>query len=717
MNKRKILSAVLALAISASITPMAFAEEAPPEVKPEFAAEIIGGEQYESLADAVAAAENGATIRLLKDSSGSGIGTFMNTKGGTRTGVKDLTIDFDGHTYTCVGPAVGSMGTESQAFHLEKGAEVLMMNGEIETTSDSGVLMLVQNYCDLTLENMTLDGTNLNATSAYYTMSNNFGEVNIVGDTTIIAHEGGVAFDVCWAPRPSQGMYADGTQVYVDTTGRIEGKIEIGTWGNVEGTLDDIKSTLYIKNCNMIGEFSIDSALEPTIRDQVVIAGGNYTDNPSFALADGYRIFGNGPFAVSKANISAPTVSGGTTDDQPKNDETTTTPEQPADKTVVKAENSVVALNANTLSPKTLYQFEDVAGNIELQLDASTVEVLKKAMTSGASIDMKFADGSKVQKDAIETANGKNPLFIDINLLIDGNKTSKLGGKANITVPFKKSANATVKAAYLPDGDFSFPLNVPVHDNNDGTITLTASHFSTYVVYEVENCNGGDACASKNFTDVSSTDWFHADVDYAVSEGIMNGTSNMTFAPNAQMTRAMLVTTLWRMNESPVVEGECKFTDVSKDAYYYNAVLWANENGIVNGNTATTFAPNAPITREQFASILYRYVKSLNIDVLTDGYEDTNILSFDDFADIHSYAIPAIQWACGAGIFNTTASKLNPTGVATRAQTAAMLHRMQELVEQNADTIYADLIGDTSLEDVANQLANAFAQMTKDLAA
>lgn len=178
---------------------------------------------YATLAAAVAAVEDGGTIILLTNASGSGIGTFLNTANGAKTAVKDFTINFDNHTYTCTGPAVGSMGTQSQAFHLEwKGdwklnAKVTLKNGTISSTADSGVRMLVQNYCDLTLDNMTLDGTNIGR--GQYTLSNNCGNVTIQ-NCEIIAPENGFAFDSC--------DYANYTGVSVTVKGESEilGKIE-----------------------------------------------------------------------------------------------------------------------------------------------------------------------------------------------------------------------------------------------------------------------------------------------------------------------------------------------------------------------------------------------------------------------------------------------------------------------------------------------------------
>ena len=186
----------------------------------------IGDKQYYTLAEAVAAAKDGDTIRLLSDASGSGIGTFYNPGAASgKNGVKNFTIDFGGHTYTCVGPAVGSSGTQSQAFHLEwngkdnPNVNVTLKNGTITSTASesSGVQMLVQNYCNLTLDHMVLDGTNV---TAGYTLSNNCGNV-VIKDSTILAPESGVAFDVC--------DFASYTGVTVTVEGKsyVQGKIEV----------------------------------------------------------------------------------------------------------------------------------------------------------------------------------------------------------------------------------------------------------------------------------------------------------------------------------------------------------------------------------------------------------------------------------------------------------------------------------------------------------
>ena len=203
----------------------------------------IGDEYFDTLVEAVDAAQDGDTIYLLDDMEGAGIGIFASD-------VKDLTIDFGGNTYTCIGPAVGSSNTKSQAFHLEKSdtktPNVTLQNGTLTATAaeDSGVKMLIQNYCNLTLTNMNLIGT----TDTQYVLSNNFGNTVIDGNTSITATAGNVAFDVCYA----NGPYAGGVSVTVNTTGTITGDIELGTWNAAGGSNPKPDINDYLDNANLI---------------------------------------------------------------------------------------------------------------------------------------------------------------------------------------------------------------------------------------------------------------------------------------------------------------------------------------------------------------------------------------------------------------------------------------------------------------------------------
>ncbi len=185
------------------------------------------------------------------------------------------------------------------------------------------------------------------------------------------------------------------------------------------------------------------------------------------------------------------------------------------------------------------------------------------------------------------------------------------------------------------------------------------------------------APAPISFNDVNTSDWFYENVRYVVVNKLMNGVAEGQFAPNKTLTRAMLVTVLYRNAGEPAVGIDRVFDDVEGTAYFAKAVSWAKRNGIVNGVTATQFAPNANITREQIAAIMYRYAKYCNYDVSVG--ENTNILSYEDAENISGYAIAPMQYVVGSGLIKgKTASTLNPRDNATRAEIAAILQRFIE---------------------------------------
>lgn len=173
------------------------------------------------------------------------------------------------------------------------------------------------------------------------------------------------------------------------------------------------------------------------------------------------------------------------------------------------------------------------------------------------------------------------------------------------------------------------------------------------------------------FTDVSTSDWFYDDVAFVYENGLFSGTDSRSFSPNASMTRAMLVTVLYRLEGEPTVTGRSSFTDVRSGTYYEKAVIWAAANGIVTGTDSTSFSPDAKVTREQLAAILYRYAQYRKLD--TDASAKLN--SFTDADSVSAYASEALGWAVSEGLINGASGKLMPKGDATRAQVAAILHR------------------------------------------
>lgn len=285
---KKLLSAIMALVMLLSLVPMAVAEEGETakwsETKTEESVAQVGDMYYEVLADAVAAAKDGATITLLRDSNGDGIVVKVNTF--TNQG---LTVDFNGHTYSVGGELVGSAGTGTNAFQLNKNNKITFKNGTIAGVTEGtkpaedtpnwhgAPAIVIQNYCDLTLDNMTVTGGD----ETVYTMSNNNGNVTIK-DTTINKGEakgysyGPFAFDVC--------RYADYPAVSVTVTGDsvINGDVE------VSGTIDEGQSRQLTINSGMFnGEFVV--ANEPA---NITINGGAFTDLASAVkyAADGATI-------------------------------------------------------------------------------------------------------------------------------------------------------------------------------------------------------------------------------------------------------------------------------------------------------------------------------------------------------------------------------------------------------------------------------------------
>ncbi len=180
------------------------------------------------------------------------------------------------------------------------------------------------------------------------------------------------------------------------------------------------------------------------------------------------------------------------------------------------------------------------------------------------------------------------------------------------------------------------------------------------------------AFASGGFSDVKESRWSHDAIMYVTEKGYMKGVTADRFDPSGSMTRGMFVTVLWRKENSPDVEFRPDFTDVKSGKYYSKAVIWAKDRGIVSGVTDTTFDPNGNMTREQLATMLYRYCDVQNLYVDDRG----DVSAFGDRGKIHSYAADSISWAVGVGLIGgVTKDKLDPRGLATREQVATILKR------------------------------------------
>lgn len=294
---KKLLSTIMALVMLLSLVPMAVAEEGEgkwSETKTENSVAQVGNTYYEVLYDAVAAVEENGTVTLLKNATGGGVGTYTtagkDNLGRDKIVAKSFILDFAGYTYTVSEPAVGSDGYESQGFHLEKGdgsVSVTLKNGTLASTG-SAVKMLVQNYCNLTLDNMTLEGTGYVGkyfSNGDYVLSNNCGNVTIK-DTTIVARDGDFAFDV-------YGGFQEYSDVTVTVTGNsvINGKVELAR----DNTANKNKNKLVIDGGTINGQICNTSGT-------VVVNGGAFTDlaNAVKYAADGATITLAGDVALDK---------------------------------------------------------------------------------------------------------------------------------------------------------------------------------------------------------------------------------------------------------------------------------------------------------------------------------------------------------------------------------------------------------------------------------
>ena len=162
------------------------------------------------------------------------------------------------------------------------------------------------------------------------------------------------------------------------------------------------------------------------------------------------------------------------------------------------------------------------------------------------------------------------------------------------------------------------------------------------------SCSMGENCPLRQYADLTKSEWYHDGVHYCLEEGLMQGDAADRFVPDGVTTRAQFVTILWRMEGEPSVEGAEGFDDVSESDWYGNAIRWAASGGIAQGYGDGMFGPNDPITREQMVTMLHRYCKYKGIDVSIG--EVTNILSYADVFDVSSWAVEAMQWACGSGV-------------------------------------------------------------------
>lgn len=265
------------------------------------------------------------------------------------------------------------------------------------------------------------------------------------------------------------------------------------------------------------------------------------------------------------------------------------------------------------------------------------------------------------------------------------------GGTTYYTLTFETNGGDSIQAIRAARGKtLDLSAYTPMRDGYDfggwyadkaltqriTEIKLSGSK-TVYADWKKREPNEPDAVKNP-FADVNAGDWFYRDVLFSYEKGLMSGMDAAAFAPYANTTRAQIAVIFYRMEGSPAVEGENSFTDVvrgSGTAWFYDAVTWAQQNGIMGGYGNSSFAPNDPITREQLAAIFYRYAQYKGYDTTQGGMA---IREFDDYESISDYAMGAMAWAVNTGLVKGDSNLLYPKGTATRAEIAALFHRFAE---------------------------------------
>ena len=360
--------------------------------------------------------------------------------------------------------------------------------------------------------------------------------------------------------------------------------------------------------------------------------------------------------------------------------------------TVTTESAAVAEVNGNRYT-----SFQDA---VDAAGDKATVEVLKNenltATMSGSSRTITVKNGTgesitvtingttkTIEKNASEaftythsSSSGTTRYSVEVRGTTGGTVTAS---------PTRAAKGATVTLTVRADEGYQLD-GLTVTDSKGGTVKLTDKGSGTYTFTMPASKVTVQASFTQNqsgtlpFTDVKTGDWFYEAVQYVYDKGMMTGVSADRFAPASTTTRGMIVTILYRLENEPAVSGELPFTDVEAGAWYANAVAWAAANDIVNGTSATTFAPNSPITREQMATMLYRFAQYKGMDAVT---LQEHLTGYPDGDQVSDYAIPAMNWAVGQGLIaGMENGTLVPQGSATRAQVATILMRFCENVMQ-----------------------------------
>lgn len=329
----------------------------------------------------------------------------------------------------------------------------------------------------------------------------------------------------------------------------------------------------------------------------------------------------------------------------------------------VKVTLPVSALKAVGSSELTGMTITSILGDVSLNR-IGAASAAAQAKGDNMTLAVRKLDADKV----LSGSNIEDAQVHDLALNSAGDSVGALEkGAYTITLPCSKGGNPTVWSI-----DGAGNLEPVSSEYADGSVTFTTDRLGRYVVGRVAAAEE-QALWTNPFTDVKESDWYYKAVRYVHENGLFSGTSDTTFSPNTAMTRAMLVTVLWRVEGQPS-GGSASFSDVPGGAWYSTAVGWASREGIVSGVGDGRFDPEGNVTREQIAAILYRYAqkKGLELPAVAAGG------SFRDSASISSWAAESVDWAVRVGLLTGRGEgQLAPSATASRAEVATLIQRFQ----------------------------------------
>ena len=596
------------------------------------------------------------------------------TTGTTTTGMS-------GNQYRCVVTSASGVSVISSAATLTvqaKPAPVSVTGVSLDKatlelyTGDTATLTATVQPSNATNQNVTWQSDNANVATV------EGGTVTAVGagETTITVQTQDGNYTATCHVTVTQSTYS----ISADTTALNFGSVYTGYAQPAAKTVtitNDGNQTLTLNQPASTGSIEVGTLTDTelaagekatfTVQPKAGLAVGTYSENITVSGTGGATVTITASFTVQRYS------SGGGTP-------TKTPSQQTINKIEAAKDGATVEITLSSGSTKLDKEvFEELAGrDVTLEISVPggitwTVngqDIPKNAKLSDLDLGVTL-DASTIPVSVINTVTGTVDT-IQLSLKHDG----EFGFAMTLSAPLgKTNAGYWANLYYYNTRTRALEFQTADKIASDGTASFPFSHASDYaIVIDTDSHEPVEL----PFTDVPEGAWYEDAAAYVYKHGLMAGTSATTFAPDVTTSRAMIATILWRMAGSPVVNYAMNYTDVAQGQWCSEAIRWATSEGVVTGYGNGLFGTNDPITREQLATMLWRYAQTEGYDVSIG--EDTNILSYTDVANLSEYAIPAMQWAVGAGIINGTGdgSTLTPQGQATRAQAAVMLQRFCE---------------------------------------